>query len=428
MLQAISFERSRLVWVAIAATVLGALTGNWALWYALAGFGLAAYNIWRGSQVARWLSGVAHEPGIYDGLWAFLVSQVHRERQQNRRNRRDISQLLKRYRDSAEALPDAAVLLDSQRQIQWANSKARELLGIDGFSDRGQRVDNLLRDPEVQPLFKSHNPVKEVQARSPIDDRLRLTLRLSRFGNGALLVANDISAILAAQEMRQTFVANASHELRTPLTVVAGHLELMADDPEVDPETAKSLRSAMRESGRMLAIVEDLLTLTSLENTQLRDDQCDEIAIAEETRQVVDALKQTPQGADRQINLVLDTELRLHGRTTEVMSVVNNLLNNALRHTDQAEPVTVRWARDADGLPVFSVEDQGEGIGPEHLVHLTERFYRVDAGRSRELGGTGLGLSIVKHILNRHGGELHIDSTLGTGSTFTARFPVSRAR
>jgi len=139
MQQAISFERSRLVGVAV--------TGNWAVCYAIGGFGLASYNIWRGTQVARWLTASGPEPALYEGLWAFLVSQIHRERQQNRKNRRDINQLLKRYRDSAEALPDAAVLIDNQRQIQWANSKARELLGIDGVADRGHRVDNLLRDP-----------------------------------------------------------------------------------------------------------------------------------------------------------------------------------------------------------------------------------------------------------------------------------------
>ena len=428
MQQAISFERSRLVGVAAATTALGALTGNWAVCYAIGGFGLASYNIWRGTQVARWLTASGPEPALYEGLWAFLVSQIHRERQQNRKNRRDINQLLKRYRDSAEALPDAAVLIDNQRQIQWANSKARELLGIDGVADRGHRVDNLLRDPAVQPLFASHNPVREAQTQSPTDEKVRLTLRLSRFGSGALLVAHDISTILAAQEMRQTFVANASHELRTPLTVIAGHLELMADDPHTDADTVQSLRSAMRESDRMLMIVEDLLTLTSLEHSQLRDDQCVDIAVAAETRQAIEALTKTPLGAERNIAMDLDPTLRLRGRSSEIMSVVQNLLSNALRHTDAAGQITVRWQRDADGLPTFSVEDQGDGIAPEHLNHLTERFYRVDAGRSREIGGTGLGLSIVKHILSRHGGDLRIDSRLGEGSTFSARFPPSRAR
>jgi len=228
--------------------------------------------------------------------------------------------------------------------------------------------------------------------------------------------------------MRQTFVANASHELRTPLTVIAGHLELMADDPHTDADTVQSLRSAMRESDRMLMIVEDLLTLTSLEHSQLRDDQCVDIAVAAETRQAIEALTKTPLGAERNIAMDLDPTLRLRGRSSEIMSVVQNLLSNALRHTDAAGQITVRWQRDADGLPTFSVEDQGDGIAPEHLNHLTERFYRVDAGRSREIGGTGLGLSIVKHILSRHGGDLRIDSRLGEGSTFSARFPPLRAR
>lgn len=428
MQQAISFERSRLASVAIGATVLGAISGHWALCYAVSGIGLAGYNVWRGTQVARWLSGLRSEPAVYEGLWSFLVSQIHRERQQNRKTRKDFNQLLKRYRDSAEALPDAAVLIDNQRQIQWANRKARELLGIDGVLDRGQRVDNLLRDPGVQQLFEQDDPVRKTQIRSPQDETVRLTLRLSRFGKGALLVAHDISTILAAQEMRQSFVANASHELRTPLTTVTGHLELLLDNPDLDPESERSLRSVSRESSRMLAIVEDLLTLTSLENTQLQDKQCDDIDVAAETASLVDALARSPKASNRRITLKMDPALKLRGRTTEIMSIVQNLLDNALRHSDPDSEITVTWGRNSLGELTLSIQDNGEGIAPEHLHHLTERFYRVDAGRSREFGGTGLGLSIVKHTLNRHDGDLHIASTVGQGSTFTAHFPAERAR
>ncbi|MEM6988827.1 MAG: ATP-binding protein, partial [Pseudomonadota bacterium] len=317
---------------------------------------------------------------------------------------------------------------DDLRQIQWANRKANTLLGIDGAADRGQRVDNLLRDPAVQRLFQDEDPNAETQTRSPIDERISLTLRLSRYGEGTLLVAQDVSAIVAAQEMRQTFVANASHELRTPLTVVAGHLELLVDEPDLDPTVEKSLKSAHREANRMLAIVEDLLVLTSLENTQLSDDQCAQIAVAEEIKELVEATRHAANYEGQGLHLDLDANLRLHGRSTEVMSVVRNFLNNALRYTDPTGEITLHWARDAAGHPTFSVTDNGSGIAEEHLAHLTERFYRVDTGRSRDAGGTGLGLSIVKHILGRHGGDLLIDSSLGSGSTFTARFPSERAR
>ncbi|MEM7376673.1 MAG: phosphate regulon sensor histidine kinase PhoR [Pseudomonadota bacterium] len=427
MQRAVSFERNRVVGVLAASVVFGGLTGYWGWGLALGGFGLAAHNIWRGHQVARWLAGQGQEPPVYEGLWAFIASEIHRERRQNRTQRREISRLLRRYRDSAEALPDAAVLIDTQRQIQWANRKARELLGIDNVLDRGQRVDNLLRDPAVKPLFSRENPAPEAHSRSPQDNRVQLTLRLSRYGEGALLVAQDVSAAMAAQEMRQTFVANASHELRTPLTVVAGHLELLADDPALPDHVEQSLQSAHREANRMLAIVEDLLTLTSLENTQLNDAQSEPIAVAAEVSDLVEATRLARHYRGQTLTLDLDTGLCLRGRKTEVMSVVRNLVNNALRHTEPEDDIRLRWSRDDVGRPTFSVTDTGTGIAAEHLAHLTERFYRVDAGRSRDSGGTGLGLSIVKHIVSRHSGELLIDSEPGRGSTFSARFPATRA-
>lgn len=428
MQQALNFERYRWMCTLAAAILVGGLTGYWVTSMALAGFGLAAYNSWRGLQVAQWLSGTAREPPIYNGLWAFVNSQVHHERRNNQRHRREISRLLKRYRDSAEALPDAAVLLDNQRQIQWANYKAHLLLGVDGTADRGHRIDNLLRDPKVQCLFRLHEPDNQAHIRSPLDERVHLTLRLSRYGEGALLVAQDVSTIVAAQEMRQTFVANASHELRTPLTVVAGHLELLMDEPNLASTAEQSLRSANREAKRMLAIVEDLLTLSGLENTQLNDDQCDQIDLASEIAGFLEATEKAVHYAGQRIDLDLDPNLALWGRSTEAMSVVNNLVNNAIRYTEPDGEITIRWATDDLGRPVFSVQDNGAGIAEEHLARLTERFYRVDAGRSRDAGGTGLGLSIVKHILNRHGGELLISSALGRGSTFSAQFPANRAR
>lgn len=427
MQRAVSFERSRLLLVLATSVVLGGVTGYWAWCIALGGFGLAAYQIRRGHDVARWLTGTDAEPSVYEGLWAFIASEIHRERRQNTRQRREISRLLRRYRDSAEALPDAAVLVDHQRQIQWANRKAHDLLGIDNATDRGQRVDNLLRDPAVQALWQHNQPGAETQARSPQDERVHLTLRLSRYGEGALLVAQDVSAVMAAQEMRQTFVANASHELRTPLTVVAGHLELLADDPALPDHVEQSLQSAHREANRMLAIVEDLLTLTSLENTHLSDAQSEPIAVAAEVSDLVEATRLAEHYRGQTLSLDLDAGLCLRGRTTEVMSVVRNLVNNALRHTEPEDDISLRWSRDEVGRPTFSVTDTGTGIAPEHLAHLTERFYRVDAGRSRDTGGTGLGLSIVKHIVSRHSGELLIDSEPGRGSTFSARFPPDRA-
>jgi two-component system phosphate regulon sensor histidine kinase PhoR len=225
------------------------------------------------------------------------------------------------------------------------------------------------------------------------------------------------------EAMRKDFVANASHELRTPLTVISGYLDTLADDPSVDPAWEAPIRDMRAQAQRMNAIIADLLELSRLESTE-----------GEAPRDPIDVPRMLERlhrdaliSADRPRYVLLELESGdgLLGSAHEIESAFTNLLVNALKYTMVDGTVKIRWSVDEAGAH-FSVIDSGIGIPAEHIPRLTERFYRVDAGRARGQGGSGLGLAIVKHALQRHGGWLDVQSTEGKGSTFTCNFPQQR--
>jgi two-component system phosphate regulon sensor histidine kinase PhoR len=225
------------------------------------------------------------------------------------------------------------------------------------------------------------------------------------------------------EAMRKDFVANASHELRTPLTVISGYLDVLADDPSIDEAWAGPIRDMRSQAQRMNTIIADLLELSRLESTdgEAVREPIDVPGMLERMQR--DALARTDR--PRQIVLELDTEDGLFGSTQELESAFTNLLVNGIKYTPSEGMVRMRWWADDEGV-YFSVSDNGIGIPAEHIPRLTERFYRVDAGRSRERGGSGLGLAIVKHALQLHGGWLDVQSTEGKGSVFTCHFPLQR--
>jgi two-component system phosphate regulon sensor histidine kinase PhoR len=224
--------------------------------------------------------------------------------------------------------------------------------------------------------------------------------------------------------MRREFVANVSHELRTPLTVIAGFLETLRD--ESDPRAAERAIALMtQQSKRMERLVEDLLTLSSLESAPPPPLE-ESIAMEALVERLAAEARALSAGRHR-IALESASGAELVGSEKEIASALGNLVSNAIRYTPAGGEVRLAWRVDADGA-TFEVADTGVGIDPEHLPRLTERFYRVDRGRSRETGGTGLGLAIVKHALHRHGATLAVASTPGKGSVFSARFCGPRLR
>lgn len=324
-------------------------------------------------------------------------------------------------RDAADALPDAVVLLDAQGHVRWFNEAASRLLGL--------REHHLERPLSAQvagsPLSAwlqtdMHAPIAEMPA--PADPLLRLSVMSMPFGvHLRLLLVRDISTLSRLEQVRRDFVANVSHELRTPLTVIHGYLELI--DPEDVPALAPVLGEMRMQSQRMRQIVEDLLTLSRLETGEaLPDEEVEMMPLLETLRREAEALS---RGRHR-ITVDSNSRVRLRGSIHHLHSAFSNLVSNAVRYTPSGGEIVIGWREAVDGGATFSVHDSGLGISAEHLVRLTERFYRVSSSRSRETGGTGLGLSIVKHVLNLQQGRLIIESEAGRGSTFSCVMDASR--
>jgi len=262
---------------------------------------------------------------------------------------------------------------------------------------------------------------------APGDESRNLSLRMEAYGEDRyLLIGRDVTALHRLQEIRQDFVANVSHELRTPLTVLSGYIETIIDMDEIqDPGMLRILRSMHQQSDRMRRIVEDLLLLSRLETSTVSDDYFERVDLP----QMLDGILVDAEilSADEAHVFVreIDKSLLLRAIPREIYSALSNLVFNAVKYTPARGRITVRWYQRGDGASVFEVEDTGIGIDHKHIPRLTERFYRVDVGRSRARGGTGLGLAIVKHVLIRHDAPLHIESEPGKGSLFRVTFPVT---
>jgi two-component system phosphate regulon sensor histidine kinase PhoR len=220
-------------------------------------------------------------------------------------------------------------------------------------------------------------------------------------------------------------VANASHELRSPLTVISGYLETLSQDPALDQDLQGPVAEMRRQAERMTGIIQDLLALSRLEETDeiVGGEPIDVVALLSILRKDVLARPVHP----RDIKVRIDSDAQLIGDEPEIHSAFSNLVDNAAKYTPVEGSIEMRWWVDDDGAH-FSVTDTGIGIPDEHIPRLTERFYRVDSSRARASGGSGLGLAIVKHVLQRHGADLEVESTLGEGSTFIVHFPSSRVQ
>ncbi|WP_019141439.1 phosphate regulon sensor histidine kinase PhoR [Noviherbaspirillum massiliense] len=374
-------------------------------------------------QLAEWLEHPASEK-LPDGwgAWTEIFARLYKLRRDDEKNRAELSEWLARFRQAMSLLPDGVVIMDDVLFLEWCNPAAERHLGFDLGRDKGMRVTNLLRSPEFmdyiilgrydQALTLSFRNRKLIVQIIPFESRRQI------------LVTHDVTEFERIETMRRDFVANASHELRTPLTVINGFLEIAQSQPDLDSQTRGAHLKLMAEQGkRMQNLVEDMLTLTRLESLDhpLRPERVDVRGLLEQVRQEALALS---AGRHRISLEVAGPDIS--GSTEELRSAFGNLVSNAVRYTPAEGSIDIRWQETESGLQ-FIVRDTGIGIASEHLSRLTERFYRVDKGRSRETQGTGLGLAIVKHVLLRHDATLAIESKPGEGSTFIATFPKKAA-
>jgi two-component system, OmpR family, phosphate regulon sensor histidine kinase PhoR len=327
-----------------------------------------------------------------------------------------------------DASTDAILIVDNAR-VTAANQSARQLLGANivgqnvRMAFRHAGAIERLSDPDAQ---HTGHPIRltGIGQQSQMWD-----MRIQSIGPGQKMVhLADRSGAQAAEKMRVDFVANASHELLTPLAAVKGFIETL-DEPEAggNPETRGRFLGIMaNETDRMQALVRDLMSLSRIEAEKYDPPQkpVDFSAIVIET---IEQLRGSQKERGGEIGADINDNLPLvMGDAGQLRQLANNIITNAMKYGRAGTPVKVGLSPSRSGaMLTFSVADQGEGIAPEHLPRLTERFYRVDSGRSRSIGGTGLGLSLVKHIVDRHRGHLEIRSTVGTGTTVSVLLPIA---
>lgn len=361
-----------------------------------------------------------------EGLWGDVFNQIRKLVKQAERREDQLAGMVERFQNAASAMPDAVVILSLHDEIEWANPMAAPLLGIEYPRDTGMRLSNLVRHPEFNQYLNNGAFSEPLEMTSPGEPGKALSLQIIPFGEAQkLILGHDVTRLARLEQMRRIFVANVSHELRTPLTVLSGYVETLHGMNTLDAGDLKKHLATMHEqAARMQRLVDDLLTLSKLETAPpaRRDESVDIPALLAGLKEQAEILSGEQH---HRIALETDPSLNLRGRREELHSAFMNLINNAVRYTPAGGLIHLKWSAD-DGGARFSVADSGEGIAPEHIPHLTERFYRVDSARSRATGGTGLGLSIVKHVLLRHDAHLDTQSEVGKGSVFTCVFPVSR--
>jgi two-component system phosphate regulon sensor histidine kinase PhoR len=405
---------------AAAGAALGAEVG--ALWVAPlvgacagAALGSAAYGLWdnlAAHRLMRWLGEVAYR---VERTSLLMGQKVNREREQR-----------VQFLQAIEASPNGVLMLDRSDQIEWCNSVAADHFGLHPQRDLLQPITNLVRSPAFVAHLQSGAHDAAIEFAAP-GDRGTLSVLVRAYGDGMKLVlSQDITERERNEAMRRDFVANVSHEIRTPLTVLAGFVETMISLPLSEAERARVLQLMTQQTQRMQTLVADLLTLAQLEGSPrpASDHWVPLAPMFQRIRADAQALS-----VGRHVLHVDDPRgLQLAGAEAELLSAVSNLVTNAVRYTPEGGAVSLLVGMRADGHAEVEVRDSGIGIAREHLPRLTERFYRVDGSRSRDTGGTGLGLSIVKHVAQRHGGELDVKSEPGQGSSFKLIFPASRVR
>jgi len=402
------------------AVILGLIFGHLP-WFLLAAVtALLVWHFWNLLRLSWWLwvdRSMTPPPGR--GSWEPLLYGLHQMQLRNKKRRKELGNLIKRFRSGAESLPDAVVLTTEEGTIFWCNGLAQQLLGLRWPDDNGQNILNLLRYPEFTRYLTHKEFTRPLTL--VLNNGRHLEFRVMSYSEEQwLLVARDVTQMHQLEGARRNFFANVSHELRTPLTVLQGYLEMMQDQSLEGPLRDKALGTMREQTSRMEGLVKQLLTLSRIEAAPAMalNEKIDVplmLRVVEREAQTLSQQKQT-------LRFEVDPTLKVFGNEEQLRSAISNLVYNAVNHTSEGTHITVSWQKTPQGAK-FSVADNGPGISAEHIPRLTERFYRVDKARSRQTGGSGLGLAIVKHALSHHEARLEIESRPGKGTTFSFVLP-----
>jgi len=405
--------------------LLGSFFGHIFLFIAIALFIYIIFMLRNIFKLHNWLLNRKKSLPDAQGYWGEIFNELYLIEKKTLKQKKLLSGALSRFKKAAEALPDGVIILSSYNEIEWVNPIANSLLGINLKKDNGQKINNLIRHPDFQRYLIKNNFSKTITIPMPDNADNILTLQIIPFGyKQKMIFCRDITHIHKLEEMRTNFVSNVSHEMRSPLTVLTGYLEMFSDKPPKDEDAFKlGITNMYQQALRMQRLVTDLLALSKMETAPVEHTKSVNIpALLTSLKENADILAQQKHHS---IQLSIDENVHLRGNINELHSLFANLINNAVRYTQENGKIEISWKKE-NGRAIFSVKDNGPGIAGQHIPHLTERFYRADADRSRESGGTGLGLAIVKYAAERHDAQLDIQSTLGLGSTFSCTFPPQR--
>ncbi|MCK4675162.1 MAG: phosphate regulon sensor histidine kinase PhoR, partial [Gammaproteobacteria bacterium] len=380
------------------------------------------YNL---NKLNKWLANPSKQTPELIGIWGDVYYQLSQLYKRQRKARRKLTSILNRFQKSTQALPDATIVLNKSNEIEWFNPAASQMFNLQTGIDKGKRINNLIHSPK----FVSYLIKKDFKKPLKFSVRQKkIILGITPYGDGQYLIsARDITTLSQIDDMRRNFISNASHELRTPLTVMSGYIEFLHH--KADENTKIPLEKIQQQTVRMDKIITEMIDLAKLESaaavdytktvdikTLLNDVYKEALSLDQNKHHI--ELATVAEDPDN------EPALNLHGSYEELRMALSNLLTNAIRYTPEAKAIKLFSSSNKTGISIC-VQDHGVGINYQHIPRLTERFYRVDEGRSREQGGTGLGLAIVKHVLDRHNATLHIQSEPGKGSTFCCEFPLS---
>lgn len=422
-------ELRHAVIVFLVSLVIGFVSGYWALSIAI---GLFAFIIWQLSQIVklrRWLNEGASLNSVPNlkGSAYQIITQICDIKEHSLLEQRHLEELLSRFDEATKVMPDAMLIINQMQVIEWANPSAKTLLKIDMQRDIGQRIDNIVRDPDITHYLNNERYEEPLEFSSANSIESDLMLRVVTYEDGKkLLIVHDHADLLHLQNIRKAFVSNASHEMRTPLTVIIGYLETLCLREEISGLTKRGVEGALEQAQRLKQLIEDLLSLSRLESLPLSESDVDQVDISMLVRESIELIKSSDIYKQQHFELSLDAQVQINGDYRELQSAIQNILDNAVKYSAKDTQIDVNWQMMADDTSVLSITDRGVGIEESHIPRLTERFYRIDQGRSRDMGGTGLGLSIVKHVMERHGGNLSIVSKQEKGTNVQLKFPSNR--
>ena len=409
--------------------ITGAISGYWAV---SIGFFLLLFIFWLLSQISRlhaWLdvnAPIDQTPTV-SGATDKIVSNICTIKKENERQQKHLEEVITRFDAATSAMPDAMLIVDHDRNLEWSNSAAQRLLGIENERDIGHRIDNIIRDPAITSYLLNQDYAEPLECSSADSNENDLMLRIISYGEGRrLLCMHDHQDLLRLQQVRKAFIANASHEMRTPLTVIIGYLETLSTKQDLDEITRRGVTGSLEQAHRLKQLIEDLLSLSRLESLPLAKSKVKTSNLAKLTRESIELIQASSFYNQQQIELIVECDIDIRGDDRELSSAIQNIVENAVKYSPINTLVEIIINKTPDNKGELLVFDHGEGIEQAHLSRLAERFYRVDDGRSRDKGGTGLGLSIVKHVMDRHNGELIINSEVGKGTKVQLLFPSER--